>query len=104
MYRAPEGATPCESALNAFAAEADAARLLGRPSIFSFVADRGTFLANCKALGSEVQSCLVPRDAARHREGCLATLPPNERLANLFVLREDSAAPAKEPPLPTPTP
>lgn len=104
MYKAPEGATPCESALNAFAAEVNAARRLGRESLFKFVADRDAFLAGCNALGSETQACLVPRYAARHRDGCLSALPPNAQLAHLFVLREDSAPPVKEPPLPTPTP
>jgi hypothetical protein len=104
MFKAPEGATPCESALNAFVAEANASRTLGRASIFSFVADRDAFLTGCKALGSEVQACLVPRYAARHREGCETVMPPNDKLAHLFVLRDDSEGPAKEPPLPTPKP
>jgi hypothetical protein len=104
MYKAPEGATPCESAHNAFAAEGDAARKLGRESLFAFLADREAFLAACNALGSEVQKCLVPRYAARNREGCLTALPPNAKLANLFVLREDSQPAMKEPPLPTPKP
>lgn len=104
MFKAPEGATPCESALNAFNAEVDAARTQGAKSIFSFVADRDTFLANCKALAPEVQACLVPRYAARHHDECEAALQPYAKLANLFVLREGSEAPMKEPPLPTPKP
>ena len=104
MFKAPEGATSCESALNAFVAEAAAARTLGRPSMFSFVADRDAFLAGCNALGSETQACLIPRYAARHREGCETALPTNDKLAHLFVLREESEATAKEPPLPTPKP
>jgi len=104
MYKAPEGATPCESALNAFVAEGNAARTQGKQSIFAFVADRDTFLAGCKALAPDVQSCLIPRYAARHRDACEVALPPNAQLAHLFVLREDSEAPAKEPPLPAPKP
>lgn len=104
MFKAPEGATPCESALNAFLAEVDAARTQGKRSIFAFVADRDTFLTNCKALAPAVQSCLVPHYAARHRDECQAALPPNAQLAKLFVLREDSEAPTSEPPLPTPKP
>ena len=104
MYKAPEGATPCESALNAFVAEADAARSLGRPSIFSFVAERDAFLASCNALGPVVQACLAPRYAARHRAECETAMPANAELAKLFVLRDVSVAPAKEPPLPAPKP
>jgi hypothetical protein len=104
MFKAPEGATPCESALNAFNAEVEAARTSGSKSIFTFVADRDTFLAGCKALAPEVQACLVPHYAARHRDDCNAALPPNAQLANLFVLRDDASASAKEPPLPTPKP
>lgn len=103
MFKAPEGATPCETALNAFVAEADAAKKLGRPSIFSFVAERDAFLAGCNALGAVAQSCLAPRYAARHRQECETALPPNEKLAHLFVLRDGSEAP-KEPPLPAPKP
>ena len=104
MFKAAEGATPCETALNAFIAEGDAARKLGRPSVFSFVAERDAFLTACNALGAAVQACLAPHYAARHRQECETAMPPNEKLANLFVLRDDSEAKAKEPPLPTPKP
>lgn len=89
MYRAPEGASPCESAYNAFAAEAEAARSLGRASHFSFVADRAAFLAGCEALDPEARSCLIPRYHARHRDACDRALPPVEALSHLFVRLEE---------------
>lgn len=104
MFKAPEGATPCESAFNAFTAETEAAKKLGRPSMFSFVADREAFLKGCNALGSEAQACLVPRYAARNRDSCETARPANEKLAHLYVLREDSDERESEPPLPTPKP
>lgn len=88
MYHAPEGATPCESAHNAFAAEAEAAQKLGRESHFAFVAGRADFLARCQALAEEAQPCLVPRYRVRHRDVCDRAMPSVEKLANLFVERE----------------
>lgn len=93
MYDAPEGATPCETALNAFEAEAAAAEKLGRPSYFSYVASRDVFLAGCRALTPEAQPCLAPRYQARHRDACGSALPPEGELAHLFVVRD---APAPE--------
>lgn len=87
MYHAPEGATPCESAHNAFAAEAEAARKLGRESYFAFVAERTAFLAGCQALAPDTQLCLTPRYRVRHRAACDAALPPVETLSTLFVER-----------------
>jgi len=88
MYSAPEGATPCESAHNAFAVEAAEARRLGRASQFSFVADRAAFLAGCAALAPDAQPCLVPRYRARHRDACDRALPAAAALSHLFVIRE----------------
>lgn len=104
MYRAPEGATPCESAHNAFAAEAEAARSLGRESHFAFVADRDAFLVGCEALAPEARPCLVPRYRARHRDACGRALPPVEALSHLFVAREESEPMEPEPPFLEPTP
>ena len=84
MYDAPEGASPCETAHNAFAAEAKKARSLGRESHFAFVADRTAFLAGCQALASDVQLCLAPRYMARNRELCQSALPPKEALSHLY--------------------
>ena len=95
MYDAPEGATPCETAHNAFAAEAEAARSLGRESYFSFVADRAEFLAGCEELEPTTQRCLAPSYQARHREACKKALPEELTLPHLFrfdepeVLAED---------------
>jgi hypothetical protein len=89
MYRAPEGATPCESAHNAFTAEAEAARSLGRESHFAFVADRAAFLAGCEGLAPEARPCLAPRYRARHRDACEQALPPVEALSHMFVARGD---------------
>lgn len=104
MYHAPEGATPCESAYNAFAAEAEAARSLGRESHFAFVADRVAFLAGCEALAPEARPCLVPRYRVRHRGACEQALPPVEALSHLFVAREEPDEAPPEPPFLEPAP
>lgn len=88
MYHAPEGATPCESAHNAFVAEAEAAQKLGRESHFAFVAERAEFVAGCQALAPDAQSCLVPRYRARHRDACAQALSSVATLAHLFVEHE----------------
>ncbi len=101
MYDAPEGGTPCETAHNAFAAEADKARSLGRESHFAFLADRPAFLVGCQALAPEAQRCLAPRYQARHRAGCTEALPPVGELSHLFKERPQlgDEVLAEEPPL-----
>ena len=87
MYDAPEGGTPCETALNAFAAEASKARSLRRESHFAFVADRGEFIAGCEQLAAQAQRCLAPYYQARHRDDCAEALPAHLSLSHLFKER-----------------
>jgi hypothetical protein len=89
MYEAPEGATTCESVLNAVVAEQAAAKSLRRPSIFSFVAAKETFLDLCRALPPASQQCLVPRYQARNQATCMAAKTPSEQLEKLYVVRKD---------------
>jgi hypothetical protein len=96
MYNAPAGATPCESLHNAVLAEADAAKKLGRASVFSFVAPEPEFLKVCSALPQMVQQCLVPKYQATHAQECDGVQPDDAAVGKLYKLRSD-LEPPKEP-------
>jgi hypothetical protein len=70
LYKAPEGATPCESAYNAFSASQDVAARQGVTPVVVHLAPREEFLARCNAAPSATQPCMVPRYAAHHRPEC----------------------------------
>jgi hypothetical protein len=89
MYTAPEGDTPCESALNAIKAEQDASAERGSKSRFIKVAERDEFLARCRELPGEAQQCLVPKYLARHRDECTRVKPAPEVLKAMFEMRTD---------------
>lgn len=93
MYKAPPGATPCESLYNAIGAEEDAAKSLKRDSIFTFVAPKPDFLKACGALPLMTQQCLVPAYQSKHAQECDGVHPSDADLAKLYVLR-----PGLEPP------
>ena len=102
MYEAPEGATPCESAYNAFTAEQEAAKPTARGSIFSFVAPRAEFVKHCEALPVASQQCLVPRYQARNQASCLTAKAPPEKTDALFMVRKDLDAITDDEPVPSP--
>jgi hypothetical protein len=93
MYNAPAGATPCESLHNAVLAEQDAAKKLGRESIFSFVAPEAEFLKVCAALPQMVQHCLVPKYQSQHGAECDGVQPSDADVAKLYALRKDLEPP-----------
>jgi hypothetical protein len=85
MMKAPEGATPCETAYAAIEAEQAAAKLRGTRSIFQFVAPKPDFLAGCAALPETVQKCMAPRYRREHDDECLRARPDSEALKKLVV-------------------
>ncbi len=95
MMHAPEGATPCETAYLALAAEQEAARLHGGTSMFDWIAPKPEFLAACQTLSVEAQQCMMPRYRGEHDDACVLARPPDAQLQKMF-----KAAPAVEEKLP----
>src|SRR5438105_928686 len=87
MYDAPAGATPCESAYNAFKAGRDAAVMAGKTQLVVRLAPRDQFVAGCGKLPAEAQACLIPVYSAHHRPECEKLKPAPELLAPLFELK-----------------
>ena len=85
MLKAPEAATPCETAYAALEAEQAAARLRGGVSIFTWVAPKPDFLAVCQAQSTLVQQCMMPRFRRDHQDECERAKPPDEVLKKLVV-------------------
>jgi hypothetical protein len=70
-YDAPDGATPCETAYNAFRAMDDVAKQRGVGGVpWGTLPDRATFLARCDRLTPQEQECAQPRYQARHHKEC----------------------------------
>ncbi|MBV8762532.1 MAG: hypothetical protein JO257_34930 [Deltaproteobacteria bacterium] len=95
MYKAPPGATPCESLYNAIGAEQDAAKSMKRDSVFTFVAPKADFLKQCGALPAMTQQCLVPAYQSTHGAECESLHPDEKELDKLYKLR-DGLEPPKE--------
>jgi hypothetical protein len=86
LYDAPEGATPCESAFNAFQHSIDvAAREHLKPIVIS-VAPHDEFVARCAMVPSAQQACLVPRYRRDHDAECKSNRPPDDVLRELQTL------------------
>jgi hypothetical protein len=100
MYKAPTGATPCESAYLAIMAERDAAKELKRDSVFAFVAAKPDFLKLCAAQNATIQQCLVPKYQSQHGQECEGAKPADADLAKLYVLRQDLEPPKEAGQLP----
>lgn len=84
MLSAPDGATPCETAYNALAAEQQATRVRGGKSMFKWVAPKEEFLARCKELPEKSQQCMGPRYRREH-DDCTLARPPDAVLHKLFI-------------------
>jgi hypothetical protein len=93
MYKAPPGATPCDSLYIAIGTEQDAAKTLKRDSVFSFVAPKADFMKLCGALSPAAQQCLVPSYRAHHPQECDGVKPPDDEVAKLYKLRKDLEPP-----------
>ena len=94
MLAAPEGATPCETAYGAIAAEQSAAKLRGTRSIFQWVAPKPDFMAGCQALSEAEQKCMMPRYRRDHGDECGRARPDPAVMKKLIV-----GVPVEEPKL-----
>ena len=94
MYDAPQGATPCESAYNAFRASLDFAKSHDATPVVQTLAPRDEFLSKCASLPPTVQQCLVPVYLAHNRDACDKVKPPADVVASMVVLKQ-TMEPAK---------
>lgn len=92
MLNAPDAATPCETAYAAIDAERAATKLHGGTSMFTWVAPKPEFLAQCQKLPGDVQQCMMPRYRRDHADACLQKRPAAAVLKQLYV-----GAPVVEP-------
>jgi hypothetical protein len=69
-YQASEGATPCETAYNAFRAMEDVAKGRGSSLPFGALPPKETFVARCAKLPEQEQLCFQPRYQAQHHDIC----------------------------------
>jgi hypothetical protein len=70
LQNAPDGATPCETAYNAFKASKDVSDTQGVKAVVLSLAPRDQFLAQCSGLPPATQACLAPRYMRLHRAEC----------------------------------
>jgi hypothetical protein len=84
MYSAPTGATPCESAYNAFQASLDVSNNTGAKPVIKKLAPHDDFIPRCQALPSLVQQCLVPLYLAQNRPQC-EKVKPDRAVLNEMV-------------------
>jgi len=88
MYHAPEGATSCESAYNAFKYSQDWAAEKDVAPVVEWLAPRDEFLAKCAGLSPQVQQCMVPRYLSEHRsKECGGQKPPDDVFRSMVVLK-----------------
>jgi len=96
LFSAPEGATPCESAYNAFQNSIDVATQQRVKPVVISLAPHDEFITHCAALPSSVQVCLPPRYRRNHGAECARAKPPAD------VLREISSFVHMQPPIADP--
>ena len=87
MYNAPVGATPCESAFNAFKASLDVSNTTHVKAVVARLAPHDEFIARCTEQPGDVQKCLVPAYLAKNRPQCIAVKPSPEALKAMVELR-----------------
>jgi len=93
MMKAPDGATPCETAFNAFSAYDTTAKAQGAARPWAELPDRTGFLARCGGLSQPEQQCLQPRYQAQHHDVCDPLL---EGVKSRNVLYERVARPTPQ--------
>ena len=100
LYHAPEGATPCESAYNAFKASQDFAADAGVTPVVLRLAPREDFLQRCSSLPPASQKCVVPLYLSDHRTECQSVKPGDEVLAAMVEMKRTKppGGPAEPPP------
>jgi len=88
LYHAPVGATPCESAYNAFKASLDVSTQQNATPVVQWLAPHDDFLARCNALPPATQQCLVPLYLSEHRAECQKAKPSDDTLKTLAQLKQ----------------
>lgn len=100
LQNAPDGATPCETAYNAFKASKDVSDTQGVKAVVLSLAPRDQFLARCAGLPPQTQACLAPRYMRLHRAECQRADPGVNLSGMVELLRrtepshEDESVPA----------
>jgi hypothetical protein len=85
LQNAPDGATPCETAYNAFKASKDVSDTQGVKAVVLSLAPRDEFLARCAGLPPDTQACLTPRYMWKHRADCQRA-DPGAKLSGMVEL------------------
>jgi hypothetical protein len=85
LQNAPDGATPCETAYNAFKASKDVSDTQGVKAVVLSLAPRDEFLARCAGLPPDTQACLTPRYMSKHRADCQRA-DPGAKLSGMVEL------------------
>ncbi|MGD0529960.1 MAG: hypothetical protein ABSE49_32795 [Polyangiaceae bacterium] len=100
LQHAPEGATPCESAYNAYKASKDVSDTQAVKAVVQRLAPRDEFLAKCAELPPGAQACLVPRYLSAHRQECVMARASSEQLSPMVELLQRTAPIDDSPVLP----
>ncbi len=87
MQNAPEGATPCETAYNAFKASKDVSDTQDVKAVVLRLAPRDEFLTRCADLPPQTQQCLAPRYMWQHRAECRGASPAANLSGMVELLR-----------------
>lgn len=95
MQNAPEGATPCETAYNAFKASKDVSDTQDVKAVVLHLAPRDEFLARCADLPPQTQLCLAPRYMWQHRAECKGASPGASLSGMVELLRRTEPTPAE---------
>ena len=88
LYHAPVGATPCESAYNAFKASLDLSNEQHVTAVVTWLAPHDDFIARCAALPAKSQQCVVPIYLAEHRAECASAKPPDDVLKAMAQMKQ----------------
>jgi hypothetical protein len=105
MYKAPPGATPCESAYNAYKASLDLSDAQHIHPVVLRLAAHDDFIARCGAFPPAVQSCLIPAYLAKNRRQCLTVKPSRDALDALVIVKPPGEwHPGDQEPLPDAAP
>jgi hypothetical protein len=95
MQSAPDGATPCETAYNAFKASKDVSDTQGVKAVVLSLAPRDEFLSRCAQLSPQTQACLAPRYMWKHRAECQRADPGVNLSGMVELLRRTEPTPAE---------
>jgi hypothetical protein len=96
MLHAPEGATPCETAYNAYKASLDAAEAAKSKPIVLFLTNHDKFQQLCAAFPENMQRCLSPAYIRTHHDACPPMTDPGDlaRFKEMVELRGRGYDPA----------